>query len=521
MTSGTATIRSRGSSRRAGEGKRISQTAQLVLFFALGSGCLFLFVAGLLLGVRGADVPLLGWTAVTIFVAFVPLLLDQARPPMERHVLLSMVSIVFMVQFVLPVFTHYIPAEGPSDPSGMSFSNLMPADIARTQAIALAGLLALMLGYALPLGSGLASAIPPPRREWTHASTLIAAIVLIPIGWAVFLSLQFGIVPQRVGSGISGGLASLSLFGIALLTVAYVRHRSRVALVLIGLLVPMTMAFNFLTGSKRLVLTPPALVAMTWIVMQRRIRFRWIAAGLLALVMLYPVSQYWRDVVLVQNTRSAADILRNPGPALSRTLGFVSSAKSFDYLGEGLERTGKRLDSVGHAAVILRDTPSVSPFQNGRTLALIPLAFVPRVIWPDKPTITIGQWITESYRVGGERIDSRIGPSWIGEFYLNFGTLGVVGGMFVMGFLLRTVHSTLFHPGASTPMVVAAVIVLYEVLLKIQGGVASAVNGPVVNTLPLIAIHVFIVVLGGTMLLGRTGKTESSALPLGNSGVAE
>src|SRR5690606_20964410 len=124
---------------------------------------------------------------------------------------------------------------------------------------------------------------------------------------------------------------------------------------------------------------------------------------------------------------------------------------------------------------------------------------VPRVIWPDKPDITIGQWITETYRIYGERIDSRIGPSWIGEFYLNFGTAGVLVGMFLLGALLRLVHATLFHPNATIPMVVAGVVVLYKVSLKLQGGIVSAINGPITSLLPLVGIHVLLVLVGGTI----------------------
>src|SRR5690606_19679863 len=100
----------------AAHGRRSS--AVVLLAFGLFAVSILVFVVGLAFGVRGDDVPLLVLASVMSVAGAIPLLMDQARLPERRHVLLSMLAIVFIVQFVVPVLAIYIPAVGPADPSG-------------------------------------------------------------------------------------------------------------------------------------------------------------------------------------------------------------------------------------------------------------------------------------------------------------------------------------------------------------------------------------------------------------------
>jgi hypothetical protein len=326
---------------------------------------------------------------------------------------------------------------------------------------------------------------------------LWAALGLISLGWVFYLAGQFGLLPDRVGSGFVGGFSDATLYGSAILTIAFLRHRSRAALILLCVLVPMTSGFNFFTGYKTLVLTPPAMVALAWIVYQRRIHMRWMILGLAALLLLYPAAQFYREVILVRNTRTLSDVARNPGPAFDALSDFMSSNRGAVYLADGLHATGRRLDGVGHAAVIMRDTPDVVPFQNGWTLGLIPLTYVPRVIWPEKPTITISAWIVDMYRFRGERIESSIGPTWAGEFYLNFGVWGVIGGMLFLGILIRFAHEALTYRVPTSFVMLIEIMVIYEIMLKLTGSIATVVNGPIMAAIPIVGAHMIIRGLGG------------------------
>lgn len=78
-----------------------------------------------------------------------------------------------------------------------------------------------------------------------------------------------------------------------------------------------------------------------------------------------------------------------------------------------------------------------SGFQYGGTMAYLVYSFVPRVFWHDKPATSRGAWFT--YYLGQahseDNATSATAISAAGELYWNFGYLGVVIGMFVLGSL--------------------------------------------------------------------------------------
>ena len=461
----------------------------------LGTGILAFFL-GLVVGVRGADVAMLAWAIATCCVCALPLAIDRTLPQTHRHIALSMLGIGFALRFAFPVFTYYLPATGPVDSPDLPYSFLLPADIAYAQALLFLGLCALLLGYLLPIGRGVSRLVPKARFEWAEGASLTAAVALIGFGWLIFLLSQFGMLPERLGSGLIGAFSDATLFGAAILAVTFLRKRSIPALVLMLVLVPITSGFNFFTGYKRLVLTPPAIVALTWMIYERRIRLRWMVLGFVALFSLYPAAQFYRQVVLDRNTRTLSDVARDPAPAFEALGDFVSSTRAFQYLGEGFDATAKRLDGVGHASVIIRDTPSVVPYQGGRTLALVPTMYIPRAIWPDKPTISIGAWIIDNYRIVGEEVESSIGPTWVGEFYLNFGVWAIAPGMLLLGMLLRFAHETLSRVPTSLAIVLEAILI-YQIFLKQTGSMVDIVNGPILIAIPILLTHLLIRLLGG------------------------
>jgi hypothetical protein len=89
---------------------------------------------------------------------------------------------------------------------------------------------------------------------------------------------------------------------------------------------------------------------------------------------------------------------------------------------------------VGAAMVHLR-TPD--DFGKGETLWMGVLAIIPRVLWPDKP-IQAGSMNFVSHYTGIKFAEgTSVGMGLIFEFYVNFGTYGVLIGMFIIGILIR------------------------------------------------------------------------------------
>jgi hypothetical protein len=103
---------------------------------------------------------------------------------------------------------------------------------------------------------------------------------------------------------------------------------------------------------------------------------------------------------------------------------------------EHLQRIDGRLNQnflVGAAVYQLGQTQN---FARGDTLWDALMALIPRAIWPEKP-ITAGSGNLVSRYTGIDFAEgTSIGVGQVMEFYLNFGTPGVIVGFIIMGVLV-------------------------------------------------------------------------------------
>ncbi len=70
-------------------------------------------------------------------------------------------------------------------------------------------------------------------------------------------------------------------------------------------------------------------------------------------------------------------------------------------------------------------------YLNGEGLDYVPDAFIPRILWPDKPTVVRGHQF--SAFLGTQNVS--IGMTAVGELFWNFALAGVIVGMLILGLL--------------------------------------------------------------------------------------
>ena len=492
------------------ESRPRSVAAPIVLLVLVGVLELILFLSALASGAGAEDLPVLLLALITVLVGAGPVLFNMVQSAHGRQILITLMAASWMVYIAVPVFTQYFLLRGVAVPGSFRLSSFAPGDVAHAQLVALLGLAMLLFGFYLPLGRLAASVIPKPSREWPASAALVVGLLTLTFGWLVYIPGQLGLLPSRGGAAIMGTITSGSSFGIALLALTWLRHRRREALLLLAIVVPLAMLFNFFTGSKRLVLTPPFMIALAYIVYERRIRVSWLAAGLAALVVLYPLANAYRVVVNPLRGGRFASFVQSPGQALERLSEATQNVDFDSYVAQGLASTGSRLDGLGVLAQIVKDTPERVPFQGGWTLGYIALSYIPRIIWADKPEMTIGIWVSQSY---GDPNDpyTHVGPTWIGEFFFNFGYFGVGLGMFVLGFLARIAQERLFFWNATIPALFGAVVVLYVTCRSVQGGVIDPVNGTIFTLWPILIAHYLVGLFSGYQRSGGGSRATGAA----------
>ncbi|MBC8422541.1 hypothetical protein H8E07_00300, partial [bacterium] len=133
--------------------------------------------------------------------------------------------------------------------------------------------------------------------------------------------------------------------------------------------------------------------------------------------------------VIVHSYRVAAETqINRRGFASFNPIEAVTEMK---ITGEEFQHVGlaisKRLNLARRLSLIL-DTPESEqePPWLGRTYLMSVMWAVPRAVWPDKPSMSLGRWYATKYYGWGKRIKGEAGPTIWGEAYLNFRGTGMM-----------------------------------------------------------------------------------------------
>ena len=74
-------------------------------------------------------------------------------------------------------------------------------------------------------------------------------------------------------------------------------------------------------------------------------------------------------------------------------------------------------------------------YASGKTLSTMVLSLIPRVVWPDKPVVGGGGSVVQDFTGIEFAEGTSVGAGQVLEFYVNFGTWGVVGGFLLFGWM--------------------------------------------------------------------------------------
>ena len=124
----------------------------------------------------------------------------------------------------------------------------------------------------------------------------------------------------------------------------------------------------------------------------------------------------------------------------------VLNGKSQETIGDLLGNTTERTSLIALTGQVYEYTPSIVPFQRGATYVGLLYSVIPRVIWPDKPSVSeVNHFYQTSYRLTREENldDVSIAPGLIGEAYMNFSWFGVVFIFLLLGILFGYIQRQL------------------------------------------------------------------------------
>ncbi|NBY19143.1 O-antigen polysaccharide polymerase Wzy [bacterium] len=96
--------------------------------------------------------------------------------------------------------------------------------------------------------------------------------------------------------------------------------------------------------------------------------------------------------------------------------------------------------------VVLEKTPKEVPFWQGESYSALPFIFIPRFLWPDKPSRHIWNLYGRTYGIiGKDDYQTSVGVSYLAEAYMNYGFVGMYTVAFLMGLLIAFVERLSYY----------------------------------------------------------------------------
>lgn len=257
----------------------------------------------------------------------------------------------------------------------------------------------------------------------------------------VFLGISYAVALSGLASGFLQNVAQFYLF-----VIAYASYRSAEARRSIGPELGVVFAASLLAltfGYKEFAILP----VLAWLIGQWAARKRVVSAGALAVVVIgavfYVGIQAQRTAAVLGEDASFVPAVRRGLTEYDLATGTYLHKEGADIVYNAVAAVGNRLAGVDSLFVIDARTPSVLPFQGGRTLwqpALSTLPGTSSLLSPDFSSLSLGRYFTIRYWSARPDTDTSSQAVTIaGDFYLNWGSAGVIAGMLFFGLLYAAI----------------------------------------------------------------------------------
>jgi len=431
------------------------------LFAALGLMCLAIFVGLLYLLLDGSfsisfpDAYILPWTLLpltAVLSAWSYLIYTK-----KFHLFNPIVFAGWT--YFLPVFVGggIILAAGWSQPYFLVFIQNPEYNIPLSLTYVAVGYLGLAAGYLIPYGKKLGDAISTrlPEWNWTPNELLAPALLLLVIGLLFnFSGFVGGVLGfqrlEQIGTfdALQYFLTLIVYESTFLLWLIILKSRKRdirfnLALAGIVGLIPLRM---ILLGNRSTLFGAVITFAVAYGFSGRKLKLKHgiiltvLAAGAVALGIIYGTT--FRTIKGTEEKVSLEQYID-------------SSIKTFDRLGtqdlskttnEAFYATAERIDGVSSLAVLVANYEKLAVYEASYGLEnniwnYTWTAFIPRLIWDDKPVVSDARAYGELYF----QYDNSFAMTVIGDLLRNFGPFGIPIGMMILGFALRIIYASLIE----------------------------------------------------------------------------
>lgn len=421
---------------------------------------------------RSAAGPSAVYVALLFATCSLPLL--DIRRLNDRYALLACFSAMYFMLFGL-LDMLALPAGGEQYRSHTGF-------ISTAEAVILAGGLAVQVCFRL--GTLIVGRrATRPATDWPKGLIVYGGMALWVICTWLSWKYKVEIMDDASGAAQRRGLASLSALqlvgymivsyaqplSIAMVAYAYCRYRRPLLSVALIVIVLTQLLLGFVADGKSEALMGAVLIVLTRVLVTGRLPIPWLVAGMALIAIVFPVLQANREV-RNQYSLNHSQAAQQIGKTLHRALEMKSVTQSGP---ERAQSFAERLTLKGSVELIVARTGHDVAYRDGYTLLPLVSAFVPRIVWPDKPDIETGRLVTRDFNTGDAE-NLYTSPSHLGELYWNFGWPGVLLGMSMIGLILGIVGAgSELSTAATLTRVLIVMLTLQQLIMNFESSLAA------------------------------------------------
>lgn len=379
--------------------------------------------------------------------------------------------------------------------------NVSPAMV-KLMALVLLGAMAMWLGYWSPLakrlsGAGMQRKLAPWIRSSSRPHALAVPLLAAVAFLARLIQVRLGVFGYSSSynqlismGGITQYLSMLASLGTVALVLAALTYywnpcSARFRTILLLMLV-IEVAFGFLSGFKSQVAMPFVIVGLCRYLRTGRVPGSWIVLFLVAIVVAYGVIEPFRDARRLDRSteqRSFGDIAETMASARGTSMPISGNRPPTWVL--VLSRSSLTYDgSIGIEYKDVNETlPEGSPKFLTNMILAPAYAWIPRIIWREKPLGDLGLWYTRVVMKRNVLSATASGP--VTYLYFAGGALAIFIFFGALGIFQRAYFALL------TPSAKPAGALVFLGMLQTLSTVPTAIDGMLVDifrTLPLLVL---------------------------------
>jgi hypothetical protein len=414
----------------------------------------------------------------------------------------SMLAMMYWLYYAVPLFLEDHVFSTISEPVG---HELAPEVITRAMLMCLLGVCSLWLGMRLQI----ARLIVPRAQlsvELTHSKLNYVRAVLIVGSLLGFVDTPLLVAGEGGRQLISIMISVIPVLAFAILFRNFIRGQCdlRDKILVFGFLI-LRLVGGLSSGWLGVSASILVICGAIYLMEKHRIP-RWALVFVVLFTLFFQVGKdefrktYWQDTgqnsQMEQSGRAervafwAENSFTKWNEALSD-----SSGESFR---RALNPSVSRISLLNQSANVVELTPAVVPYQYGWLYSYMAITWIPRFIWPDKPSMSeANQYYQIAYGLSTEEDLARVSISvgLLTEGFMNFGWAGVVGVMFLAGIFFDFYQKTFLAKSSGALMTGIGVILLPQFLAvesqmaQYLGGIVQEVVVTLIVMLPIIRIR--------------------------------